>query len=109
MTGTSIIAGTGISILQHLGNVAGQSVHVSEIGLDTFASCIDPQMIAAYSGNPGQVLGIDEAGNACWRNPFDSDKELREKYPALEESWGVLMEALTEYQLVKKLVQDHNK
>lgn len=106
---TGIIAGAGISISQRSESVSGQIMQVSEIGLDTFATCIDPQMIAAYNGKPGQVLGIDEYGIACWKNPFDSDKELREEYPALQESWGILMEALEEYQLVKKLVQDHDK
>jgi len=106
---TGIIAGNGISITNRREFAAGQPMQISEIGLDTFATVIDPQMIAAYNGKPGQVLGINEGGTACWKDPFDSDKELRQQYPALEQSWGVLMEALSEYELVKKLVQDHDK
>ena len=106
---TEVTAGPGLISTETTGYVNGHPIKLVELRLDTYAEVIDPQMIGAYSGSPGQVLGINEMGKACWQDPFNSDKELREKYPTLEDSWGTLMEALKEYELVKKLVQDHDK
>ncbi len=102
-------AGYGLLGTETFSYYSGGSIQILEIGLDINSTIIDPKMIAAHMGLPGQVLGIDDWGKACWQDPFNSDKELREKYPPLEESWGTLLEALKEYELVKKLVQDHDK
>lgn len=102
-------AGYGLISSETVSYYSGGQIQILEIGLDTYSTVIDPKMIAAHSGLPGQVLGIDETGKACWQDPFNSDKKLREQYPSLEESWDILMEALEEYQMVKKLVQDHDK
>ena len=102
-------AGYGLSSTETISYYPGGQVQVMQLNLDIYSSSIEPKMMDTHMGLPGQVLGIDETGNACWQDPFSSDKELREKYPVLEESWGTLLEALKEYELVKKLVQDHDK
>lgn len=106
---TEITAGPGLASRKTISYVNGNQIEIVELSLDTYSAFIEPQMIATYDGKPGQVLGINSSGNTSWINPFDGDKELREKYPALEESWGVLLASLEEYYLVKKLVQDHDK
>jgi len=58
----------------------------------------------------GQVLTVNHDGDAVWAEPeFGSaDKKLREKYPGLKTSWENVMEAIEEYEMVKKLVIDHD-
>ena len=53
---------------------------------------------------------INERGSAEWINPMEkfNDKDLREAYPPLEDAWQNLLTALREYELAKKLVQDHD-
>lgn len=106
---TEIIAGPGLISQKSISYLNGNQIEMVELRLDTCSMVIDPQMIAVASGKPGQVLGIDNTGNVSWIDPFDNDKELREKYPSLEESWNILLAALEEYHLVKKLVEDHDK
>lgn len=102
---SNILAGRGLVSSEHIAWVNGQEIKATEISMDT----IDPYMIDASIANPGDVLMRDEYGGLSWRKPFDSDEQLRKEYPALEEAWGVLMQALEEYQMVKKLVMDHDK
>lgn len=109
--------GSGLTMNQTKTWVEGEEITVSEISLAGVPS--DSQYTLAYSpssigyniGQPGDILTIDKSGNASWSNPMEivSDRELRKEYPPLEDAWQLLMEALSEYQLVKKLVQDHDK
>lgn len=58
---------------------------------------------------PGQILMIDDTGSAKWEDiSVIPDKELRDEYPSLQISWDRVMEAIQEYELVKKLVQDYD-
>lgn len=113
---TIIRAGNGLRMMKIQTWVDGENEEVCELSLDGI------QDVSQYSmpfmsgmeqniGNPGDFLTIGEDGQASWINPIEAitDKELRKEYPALEQAWGILMEALSEYQMVKKLVQDHDR
>ena len=60
---------------------------------------------------PGSILRVGEYGSLEWASPSqifaDMDKELREKYSGLEIAWEKVLEAVHDYELVKKLVKDH--
>jgi len=56
----------------------------------------------------GQVLAYNN-GKIEWTDVKSiPDRELREQYPSLQISWDRVMEAMNEYELVKKLVQDYD-
>ena len=111
---TCVIGGKGISIMQRTEYVAGQSMQVAEISIDSMPGTIDATTLNSNDTTyayieEGHTLVATGFGGVEWRKPFYSDKELREQYPALEGAWDILMEALEEYMMVKKLVQDHDK
>ena len=115
---TSIISvGAGLKITNQQEWLNGQyfdstklEVDETVVRVDTYnTGIIAPALIDTQDGKKGDVLIYDENGYAKWGRPFEGDKELREEYPSLQEAWGVLMEALEEYEMVKKLVQDHDK
>ncbi len=101
----NVIAGRGLMKTEEFVYIDGYQVLMSKLSIMQ----IDLDQINHVNAQPGQVLMYDHDGNVKWKKPFDDDSELCQKYPALEEAWGLLMEALEEYQMVKKLVQDHNK
>lgn len=109
-------AGPGLIMNQTKTWVEGQEITVSELSLDGIQlnygqpsfSFIDPQNMAQNIAEPGNVLMINEQGQAVWSDPIRDDKALRETYPALEDAWQTLLAALQEYELAKKLVQDHD-
>ena len=72
---------------------------------------LPPTNIDTSTAMPGQVLAIGLGGTPEWKNPSDifaeEDRELREQYPSLEIAWKGVLEALHEYELVKKLVKDY--
>ena len=111
-----IKAGPGLMMNKTKTWVDGEEVTVSELSLDGIQTTygqqslpfISPQNMAQNVAEPGNILMIDEFGNAGWVNPTIDDKALRETYPALEDAWQTLMAALQEYELAKKLVQDHD-
>lgn len=114
---TIIRAGNGLQMIKTETYVDGENEEVCELSLDgiqdvnQYSMSFAPSIIEQNTGMPGNVLTIDENGQATWINPIElvADKELRKEYPALEQAWGTLMESLAEYQMVKKLVQDHDK
>jgi len=114
---TIIRAGNGLKMNKMQTWVDGENEDVCEISLDgiqdvnQYSMSFAPSIIEQNTGIPGDVLTIDENGQASWINPIElvADEKLRKEYPALEQSWETLMEALAAYQMVKKLVQDHDK
>lgn len=60
---------------------------------------------------PGQILVAGNCGSLEWKNPSEvfemEDRELREQYPSLEIAWKNVLEAIHEYEMVKKLVKDY--
>lgn len=68
---------------------------------------IDPNSIAKNSPEKGQIL-MHDGTDVVWCDPLNPDIELREKYPELEVSWKRVLEAISEYELVKKLVDDYD-
>jgi hypothetical protein len=91
----------------------GEETHTI-INLDP-ASIMDNSISASkidlYSVPPNSIMMSDHQGNMIWKTQealFTSqDTELREKYPSLEISWKRVLEALHEYEMVKKLVKDY--
>ena len=80
-----------------------ERISVSEISLNkSILSFFDGMM----ASQPGDVLMKDRDGNLRWGKPFDNDEELRREYPALEQAWDILMEAVENYYFVRKLVKD---
>ena len=102
---SEVTPGRGIQVMKQSGWINGHEVVAAEISV----GYIDPDQLNTLEARPGEVLMFSDNGRLEWKQPFDSDKELRNEYPALEEAWGILMEALSEYELVKKLVKDHEK
>jgi len=109
-------AGPGLRLDQSKTWVEGQEITVSELSLDGIRvnygqqsfSFIDPQNMAQNVAEPGNILMIDEHGQAKWTNLINNDRAIREAYPTLEDAWQTLLAALQEYELAKKLVQDHD-
>ncbi len=104
---STVFPGRGITITNQSTWVINHQIEASEISITTGQIGLD--MIDSTMAQKGDILMYSEYGYLEWAKPFDSDAELRREYPALEEAWGTLMEALSEYELVKKLVQDHEK
>ena len=81
-------------------NLSGTLYDTSKLSLNN---------IDTLGGIPGQILMINEYGVLAWTDyPSQPDKELREKYPSLQISWDRVMEAMGEYEMVKKLVKDYD-
>ena len=104
---STVFPGRGITITNQSTWVNSHQIEASEVSISR--GQIELDLISTIAADPGDVLTYNEFGYLEWTKPFDSDAELRKEYPALEESWGTLMEALSEYELVKKLVKDHDK
>ena len=104
---SNVVAGIGLKTMDQNVYVNGQYVNITELSVGE----INPTVhLTTYDApGAGYVLMTDDFGGLNWAKPFESDSELRAKYPALEEAWGILMEALNEYQMVKKLVMEHKK
>lgn len=103
-----IKAGPGIRIIKNmLYGSYGEQIEMT-IELDTQIEELSAQYALFDDERNGKVLMINEYGHPVWRKPFESDKELRERYPVLEQAWSTLMEALAEYELTKKLVTDED-
>ena len=104
---SSVVSGDGLKATEISTYFEGAEIRATRVSVDQ----IDPtRHIQTYDApGKGYVLMTNDYGGLEWTKPFDSDKELRDNYPALEEAWGTLMEALEEYQVVKKLVMDHKK
>ena len=58
--------------------------------------------------NEGRILIYVGTADVIWSDPVYSDNELREKYSELEVSWQRVLEAISEYELIKKLVDDYD-
>jgi len=109
-------AGPGLMMNRTKTWVDGEEITVCELSLDGIQTSygqqalpfISPQNMAQNIAQPGNVLMIDEQGQAKWGNPMNDDRALREAYPSLEDAWQNLLAALQEYELAKKLVQDHD-
>jgi len=108
-------AGSGLQMTKKQAWVEGEEITICELSLDGIQDNYQQHTLFGQSqstsynvAKPGNILMIDEFGDAGWVNPTIDDKELREKYPPLEDAWRILMTALQEYELAKKLVQDHD-
>lgn len=59
----------------------------------------------------GSILRVNDFGAIEWAKPENifrsKDEELRSKYPGLEIAWKQVLEAIHEYEMVKKLVEDY--
>lgn len=98
--------GPGIQFIKNREYWDGEELDVVEIGISTINAKINPWDIES-TGLSGDVLMINENNVVEWKKPFDDDSKLREKYPALNDAWRTLMEALNEYEMAKKLVKDY--
>lgn len=110
---TIIRSGAGLKIDRKTIWIEGEEEEIYEISLDGIDDRYQQPSLFYDTGNfakPGDVLMVNEHGQAKWINPTVqfSDKDLREAYPALEDTWQTLLAALQEYELAKKLVQDHD-
>lgn len=112
-----IKAGSGLQMTKKQSWVDGEEITICELSLDGIQENYPQHTLFGQSqstsynvANPGDILMIDEFGDATWVNPMKrfNDKDLRETYPALEDAWQNLMTALHEYELAKKLVQDYD-
>ncbi len=93
--------------------IEGEEEIIYEISLDGVKDTYEQPSLFYESeshARPGDVLMINERGKPEWINPTVrfNDNDLRETYPALEDAWQNLLVALQEYELAKKLVQDHD-
>jgi hypothetical protein len=108
---SEVIAGFGLTAHKNSTYIGGQEVTVTSLNVDTISmkSMLNIDVLDSCGASSGQVLTIGSDGQPCWANPVDFlDTKLREEYPALQDSWNDLMAALEEYQMVKKLVMDHD-
>lgn len=115
-----IKAGHGLQMNKKQSWVDAEEITICELSLDGLQdihaanqhiSYIQPCNIAQNVAKPGDVLMINEQGHAIWTNPTErfNDETLRDSYPALEDAWQKVLAALYEYELAKKLVQDHDR
>ena len=108
-----IRTGPGLRVDRKTLWVEGEEETLYEISLDGVdENYQQPSMFfeAESFARPGDVLMIDQHGQVKWVNPTVqfNDKDIREEYPALEQAWQHLLVALQEYELAKKLIQDHD-
>ncbi len=112
MTDTLRRWGEGLLADKHTEYLNGSPVEVETIGVELSmiaTTKIGINSIDSSTALPGQVLTKNENGDVVWADPsVIPDKELREEYPSLQVSWDRVMEALQEYEMVKKLVQDYD-
>lgn len=110
---TIIRTGPGLKLDKRTTWIENEEEIIYEISLDGVKDmCVQPTLYYEPEkvAQPGDVLMINEQGGAEWTNPMEkfNDKELRQIYPPLEDAWQNLLTALREYELAKKLVQDHD-
>jgi len=108
-----IRTGPGLKMYKKQMWFEGEEETIYEISLDGIKDiCEQPSLYYEPEkiAQPGDILMINEKGSAEWTNPMEkfNDKDLREAYPPLEDAWQTLLIALQEYELTKKLVQDHD-
>ena len=108
MSNSVLKSGHGIRIDNRNSWAEGVEITVQEVSFDTFSQCIMPYNIVTNTAKPGDVLTVNSSGLPEWRTPFDGDEALRRQYPALEQAWSTLVKSFEEYQMVKKLVADHD-
>ena len=110
---TIIRTGPGLKLDKKITWIENEEEEICVISLDGIKDiCEQPSLYYEPDkiAQPGDVLMINERGSAEWINPMEkfNDKDLREAYPALGDAWQTLLAALQEYELAKKLVQDHD-
>ena len=109
--------GPGLKTETHSTFLDGEQVDVDEISVDLSVSSgymrskISLDNIDTSAALPGQILRFSDNYTMEWVDPatLSIDKELREEYPSLQIAWETMMEAMAEYDLVKKLVKDYGK
>lgn len=108
--------GEGLKTTTRVAYLGGKAVDIDEISVDLsptaglISSKISLDNIDTSDAQPGQVLMYTENYRMEWVNPSTiMDKEMREEYPSLQIAWETMMEAMAEYDLVKKLVKDYDK
>lgn len=117
---------TGLGIIVTMGSehdiASNQQLNVPYIAIDMeyikneiFANLSSDQYsyIHTYGVQPGSVLTVDNTGRVVFDNPskilMNEEHGIHEKYPELKDSWEVLMVAMHEYMVTRKLIMDHDK
>jgi len=104
---TNIIkAGPGIRIDTTPGWVENQEVKVLTIQLDGIISSYSSPMYSL--GSPGNVLMLDKQNNPVWSDPLEilkGDIELRKNNDSLNDAWLILMDALNQYLMARKMIK----
>ena len=107
--------GEGLRVDSRSTYVDGDMVDIDDVKVDlSNALCMSTKIsldvFDTDEAKPGDILMISGAGQPEWIDPLLlNDKILRDEYPSLQIAWDTVMEALHEYELVKKLVQDYDK
>lgn len=105
------IVNTGFGLLSHKTDHYIDGQHVSSVRLNVDIHQIIHGLTTELNALPGQILTVDSNGNLEFKkipNPIVDDERLRTEYPSLQLAWEKLLESLSEYEMVKKLVKEHN-
>lgn len=118
---------TGPGIIVTMGseydNASNQQLSVPHISIDMtfikndlFTNLYNNQHISptyVYGVKPGSVLAVDSAGRLGFDSPsnilMNEEHGIHQQYPELKDSWEVLMAAMHEYMVTRKMVMDHDK
>lgn len=105
------IVNTGFGILAHKTEHYIDQQRISSILLSVDIRAIIQGLMVELNSSDNQVLVTDSLGNLRFKkipDPVSDDEALRKEYPSLQLAWDKLLEAVSEYEVIKKLVQEHS-